>query len=352
MRENPGKGQLLVSLLKKGRLKQETVAVGKRPGLAKNDGRVVHHFRVDGGHDGGLFHGGNDPWRVFQRSMHGRQHVIHVDDHGLAFDDRVTSRCGFLVVDGLVAAANNLGSVLGGDSGFAGLLPYLQIVVLILQRVGQFVSQDGFLSVGVNPVQQRNHFRLFVVETGNTLPLGLHHELPQIEISRQQTELLHAYFRAGEALRVLGTGETFAKPGFGFVLADEPSLDRSLAREAGVRAGKRGDFIHQLEQLLGVLGAGLHLRRFAGARAAGYITQTLHGLRLLRSRLGRSNGLTEVWLLREVRNQKNEGDGEKGAKAHAGRHEGLLGAVRFENTLFCREEIPGSLEKGLDSLRG
>ena len=168
--------------------------------------------------------------------MHRRQHVIHVDDHGLAFDDRMTSRGGLFVVDGLVATAS--------DSVFAGLLPYLQIVVLILQRVGQFVSQDGFLTVGVNPVEQRNHFRLFIVETGNALPLGLHHEFPQIKISRQQTELLHAYFRAGEALRVLGTRETFAKPGFGFVLADEPSLDRSLSREAGVRAGKRGDFIH------------------------------------------------------------------------------------------------------------
>src|ERR1051326_5472760 len=77
----------------------------------------------------------------------------------------------------------------------------LQIVVLVLQSMGEFVSQDRFLLIAWNPVQHRDRLGLEVVIGRDLLAVRLYQKFLQVEVAREQAKFLHRQLGAGKSLR-------------------------------------------------------------------------------------------------------------------------------------------------------
>ena len=86
----------------------------------------------------------------------------------------------------------------------------MQVIVLVLQSMGEFVRQDRFLLFQRNRVYHRNRLGFIVVIAGNFLAVHFGQEFSKIEIARQQSELFHAEFRDGKTFRVVFTGHSCA----------------------------------------------------------------------------------------------------------------------------------------------
>ena len=160
------------------------------------------------------------PRRILEITAIGRQQVIDVHHHGLAFDDGVARRR-TLVVDLIPIAVLAL-----HDRLCPRLAPLCQIIILILQRVREFVREDGSLFFEGHGVQQENGLGLFVVKPGNRLPVRLHQELTQVEVPRQQAELLHREFGACETLGKIGASQTVLGEFFDVFLPHDSFLYR------------------------------------------------------------------------------------------------------------------------------
>jgi len=155
------------------------------------------------------------------------------------------------------------------------LAPLCQIIILILQRVREFVREDGSLFFEGHGVQQENGLGLFVVKPGNRLPVRLHQELTQVEVPRQQAELLHREFGACETLGKIGASQTVLGEFFDACLPHDSFLYRIVLGEPGVFAGELKNFIHGGEQFLGIDVGHFYVGRLVLAHFPRHIGQAL-----------------------------------------------------------------------------
>ena len=129
------------------------------------------------------------------------------------------------------------------------------MVALILQGVRQFVGQHRPLRVSIHPVEQVNGLGLGIVEAGDLLLEQAEQKRPQLEIARQQSQLLQ---RRGGAFKPLGVLVLLHVPHnvlFHFIAIGELPLHLVLDRQPRILADECQNFIDRPEQFLGLFRA-------------------------------------------------------------------------------------------------
>ena len=270
LREHTLERSLLAALRQHVRFEEQAIAIRKAAGLAQHHGRLVHQFGIDGGRDRRVLHRRDHTWRVFQIAPIRREQVVDVDHHGLALDDSVSCR-GALIVH-VAFATLSLGRRHRFRSRFC---PMLQIEILILQCVGEFVGEDRTLLLHGDGIQEPDHLGLIIVEAGDRLPIRLHQELAQVEVARQQAELFHGEFGAREALRKIRSRQPVFRELFNVRLADDVLLDDTALGEPCILARELEHLIDGLEEFLGVHVGHLDLGGLVLAKLARHVRQTL-----------------------------------------------------------------------------
>jgi hypothetical protein len=240
--ESTGERHFLSALVEQLTFKNQAFVVGKRPRLAQNHRSIVQHLGIWSGLHGAFFHLVNQARRIDQIASHRREEIVDVNHHGLAFNHGLSG--GRAVVAVALPRLERIFCRLGSS-----LHPLLQIVVLILQGVSQFMSQNWFLAIERNPIQQRNRFGFEVVVPGDLLAGGFDQKFLQIEIARQETEFLHAQLFLGKPLREFLFGQRAPGIFLHVGLAYEAPLHCGMFGHSTIFCSEREDFVYGLEEL-------------------------------------------------------------------------------------------------------
>src|SRR5579863_5091815 len=227
--ENSRKSHWLPAFSQQFALENKAFPIGKRAHFSQNHGRVMQQLRISARFHSWFFHLINQPRRVLQAASQRSQNVIHKYDLRLAFDySSARSRAVIVNFGFAVFFLSRLRCALPCTQ------PRLQIVILVLQGVRQFVRENWRLTLEGNPVQHRNRFRLVIVVGSDLLAISLDHELPQIEFAGQKAELLHGHLGARKALRVSLLRLLVASVLLDFSRTDQTTLDRGALRKTAI----------------------------------------------------------------------------------------------------------------------
>ncbi len=136
----------------------------------------------------------------------------------------------------------------------AALHPLLQVHILILQRVGEFVGHDRLLLFHRHPVEQVHGFRLGIVVAGYLFAEQGDEEGFQIEVVRKQAELLQHEFGAAQALRVFVV-QVLGEIGDDLVAAGQFALHLTLDGQPGLFAVEGENLVDGVEEFFGLTGS-------------------------------------------------------------------------------------------------
>ncbi len=160
---------------------------------------------------------------------------------------RAVSISSFCEVGGVVAGVER-------DVRRGLVAPLVEVDVLVLQGVGQFVGQHGFLLVDADPVEHIHGLGLGVVVGLDLLFQQGQQKGLEVEIAIEQSEFLEHDLAALHALGVLVVVELLIQIAFHGGAGGEPALDLALDGQAGLLRGELEQFVDQSEELLGLFG--------------------------------------------------------------------------------------------------
>ena len=158
------------------------------------------------------------------------------------------------------------------------VVPFFQVRVLILQRVGQLVRHHRLLLVGIDPVQHVHGLGLRVVISLDLLLQQRQQKRLELKVAVEQAKFLQHDLIALQSLGALVLVEFFVEIALHCGARGEGALHGALDRQAGLLRGELDELVDQREELLGLLGrdvrAGLTcvsglLRRGGLCRAGG-----------------------------------------------------------------------------------
>lgn len=268
MGEDAGEGGVAALFEQDLGLEGEAVGVGEQERLLQEEGSAGEDGRALGAGVGG-FEAVGDAGDVSDSFAGVAEAVVEEDDHGLSFGDGGAG--GVLLVGGEALVV--FGDIFGGAEGrIAG--PLFEVDFLILEGVGELVSEDGLLVLGGDPVEQGDGLGFIVVEAGDLLGEELEKEGAEVEVSVEKAEFFEDELGSLHALGVLIFVELLAEVRGDFGAGDEAALDGVLGGEVGVFADELGNLVDGGEEFFRLLlghgrGGGVLWLRLGGRLGGG-----------------------------------------------------------------------------------
>lgn len=246
--EHAGKGSVAALVHPDVLLEAKAVAIGEEHGLGEHERRA--------GHDGGTRIAGrnlaseevNDFGVADEGFAGGLEKVVGEDGSGLTFEDSFAG-----VVHLVAGDVVEVFMVIFGDAGGGLVAPFFEVGVLILKCVGEFVGEDGFLGIGVEPVEEVDCAGFGVVIAGDLLGEKAEEEGAEIEVAVEKAEFFEDDFTALHALGVFVVFKAQLEVGLDFSAGDEASLDLVMDGKAGFSGGEVEEIVDGFEKLFGLL---------------------------------------------------------------------------------------------------
>ena len=134
--------------------------------------------------------------------------------------------------------------------GQSRLRPLLQLEILILQSVRQFMRQHWLLLVRIDPIEQIHRLVIRVVVARHLFTQQFEHESFQVEIARDQSKFLQNNFRPLQLLRGFVFLETLDEESLHVVPAGELPFYLMLDRQRGIVALNLQNRVDGIEKFL------------------------------------------------------------------------------------------------------
>ena len=215
MVEGSGEGGSLALVHPHILLEAEAFAIGKEKRFGEQERRA--------GENRGVFRGRHllldevQNLRVLdEASAQGFEDIVHHDGGSLAF--------GYSFAGGIHLVLGQMVGVAGGiDRNVIGglVVPFFQVRVLVLEGVGELVSQNRLLLVDVYPVEQVDGLGFGIVEGFNLLIEKREEKRLEVEVAVEEAELLEDDFSALETLGAFVLVEFFFQIAFDRGAGDE-----------------------------------------------------------------------------------------------------------------------------------
>ncbi len=246
--ERAGKGRGLALVHPDVLLEAEALAVGEEHRFREQQRRARHHRRVLGGVHlrlDDIEHLGILDEALAQRL----EDVVHHHGGRLALGHGVARGVHLVAGQVILIAGRVVRDVVGSL-----VVPLLQVGVLVLQGVGQFVRHHRLLLFGIDPVEQVHGLGFGVVVGFDLLLEERQQEGLELEVVVEEAEFLEHDFVALQALGALVLVEFFFEVAFHGGARGELALDGAFDGQAGFVGGEFDELVDQGEELFGLLG--------------------------------------------------------------------------------------------------
>ena len=170
-------------------------------------------------------HGGIKFGQILQRPSGAQHHIVHHRRHGTAFENGIAGQFRIII-------------------GPRGTLPGFNVIMLVLEGMGQFVGHNHALIGEGAPVGDVEFLGFGIVESLDLLGQNFHHERIEVEVLRQEAESFRAAFVSVALRRVFFFVHLTNEVGTNFFAGTQRFLQ-------GAEKGEACDLAHLAEDFIG-----------------------------------------------------------------------------------------------------